>query len=88
MGMGELGFGAPGKMVIPRFSFSNNWWKNNWFIIASEWGQFMPEDARKRLARGVVPKHFVSSDTWSKIPSVIDTKEVDCLGKAVTLKLE
>ncbi|KAK4839849.1 hypothetical protein QYF36_025441 [Acer negundo] len=48
----------------------------------------MHNDTGKRLTGSVMPRHFISLNTWSKTPLVLDTKEVDCLGKVTTLKLE
>ncbi|KAI9160757.1 hypothetical protein LWI28_011218 [Acer negundo] len=42
----------------------------------------MHNDTGKRLTGSVMPRHFISLNTWSKTPLVLDTKEVDCLGKA------
>ncbi|KAK0575837.1 hypothetical protein LWI29_007971 [Acer saccharum] len=76
------------KGFIWGFPTSNKKWKNSWFFTGGEWGRDVPALNRRNLLARKVPRHFTSSEAWSKAAPVLMDRKVSHLAAAAVLPLE
>ncbi|KAK0576255.1 hypothetical protein LWI29_014559 [Acer saccharum] len=88
LGQVEVSSDEKKKGFIWGFPTSNKRWKNSWFFAGGEWGRDVPASSRRNLLAKKVPRHFTSSEAWSKAAPALLDREISHLATAVVLPLD